>query len=224
MTASAGRPKRILFIVENLPVPFDRRVWQEATTLKDAGYEISIICPTGKGYEAKYELLEGIHIYRHSLPLEAKKASGYALEYCVHKNHIGFFISGSSSVNFAIDTVPPTVSVLSVENKIYNMSDVPLNFAVSEPASKISYVLDNQDNVTINGNITLTGLSAGLHNVTVYAWDIVGNVGVSETIFFTIAEPPELFPTTIVIAPVALLSVIGSGLVFYFKKRKGRST
>lgn len=75
------RARRVLFIVENLPSPFDRRVWQEATTLSDAGYEVSIICPTGKGYEKKFEIVEGIHIYRHNLPLEAEGAIGYALEY-----------------------------------------------------------------------------------------------------------------------------------------------
>lgn len=69
--AFAGKPKRVLIIVENLPSPFDRRVWQEATTLCEAGYEVSIICPTGKGYEKKYEVIDGIHIYRHNLPLEA---------------------------------------------------------------------------------------------------------------------------------------------------------
>lgn len=79
--ASAGKPRRVLVIVENLPSPFDRRVWQESTTLRDAGYEVSIICPTGKGYEKKFEIIDGIHIYRHNLPLEAEGATGYALEY-----------------------------------------------------------------------------------------------------------------------------------------------
>ena len=78
---SAG--KRILFIVENLPSPFDRRVWQEATTLHQNGYQVTIICPVGKGYEEKYECLEGVHIYRHPLPPEAEGALGYALEYSV---------------------------------------------------------------------------------------------------------------------------------------------
>ncbi len=79
--ASAG--KRILFIVENLPSPFDRRVWQEAITLHQNGYQVAIICPTGKGYEEKYECLDGIHIYRHPLPPEAEGALGYVLEYSV---------------------------------------------------------------------------------------------------------------------------------------------
>ncbi len=81
MTASAGKPRRVLILVENLPSPFDRRVWQEATTLRANGYEVSIICPTGKGYEKHYEEIEGIHIYRYDLPMEAEGAKGYAIEY-----------------------------------------------------------------------------------------------------------------------------------------------
>ena len=76
-------PRRVLILVENLPCPFDRRVWQEATTLQQAGYVVSIICPTGHGYEERYELLDGIHIHRYPLPLEADGALGYAVEYGV---------------------------------------------------------------------------------------------------------------------------------------------
>lgn len=79
--AGAPRSRRVLILVENLPSPFDRRVWQEATTLHRAGYEVSIICPTGHGYEKRYELLDGIHIHRYRLPVEASGAIGYALEY-----------------------------------------------------------------------------------------------------------------------------------------------
>jgi glycosyltransferase involved in cell wall biosynthesis len=75
----AGR--KILIIVENLPVPFDRRVWQEATTLAAAGAEVSVICPTGKGFSEKHEVLQGVRIYRHNLPLDAKGALGYLAEY-----------------------------------------------------------------------------------------------------------------------------------------------
>ena len=81
MTAFAGSGRNVLIIVENLPSPFDRRVWQEATTLQQAGYGVSIICPTGKGYDACYECLDGIHIYRHPLPTEAEGALGYLVEY-----------------------------------------------------------------------------------------------------------------------------------------------
>jgi glycosyltransferase involved in cell wall biosynthesis len=79
--SDAHKGRRVLIIVENLPSPFDRRVWQEATTLTAAGYQVSIICPTGKGYEKKFEQIEGVAIYRHSLPVEASGALGYLLEY-----------------------------------------------------------------------------------------------------------------------------------------------
>ena len=74
-------------IVENLPVPFDRRVWMEATTLSRHGYDVSVICPTGKGFEATYECIEGIHVYRHPLPAEISSVFGYLREYAVALFH-----------------------------------------------------------------------------------------------------------------------------------------
>lgn len=73
--------KHILIIVENLPVPFDRRVWQEATTLKEHGAFVSVICPQMHKYTEKFEILDGIHIYRHPLNIEASGALGYLAEY-----------------------------------------------------------------------------------------------------------------------------------------------
>lgn len=73
--------RRVLIIVENLPVPFDTRVWQEATTLVANGYTVSVICPKGKGYTAEKEVLEGVSIFRHDLPTEGNGAIGYAKEY-----------------------------------------------------------------------------------------------------------------------------------------------
>ena len=83
ITCPGRTGRRVLFIVENLPVPFDRRVWSEATTLRDAGYTVSIISPKGRGYEAGKEILDGIHVYRHSMPLEAGGAAGFFVEYGV---------------------------------------------------------------------------------------------------------------------------------------------
>jgi glycosyltransferase involved in cell wall biosynthesis len=74
-------PIRVLIIVENLPVPFDRRVWMEATTLQKAGYQISVICPQGNGFDKEYEVIEDIHIYRHPLPPEMSSVTGYLREY-----------------------------------------------------------------------------------------------------------------------------------------------
>ena len=72
--------KHILIIIENLPAPFDRRVWQEACTLRDAGAKVTIICPKMKGYAAGFEVIEEIDIYRHPLK-EGKGAFGYLKEY-----------------------------------------------------------------------------------------------------------------------------------------------
>ena len=72
--------KHILIIVENLPVPFDRRVWQEANSLKEQGAYVSVICPKMKGYNKSFEQINGIDIYRHPLT-ERKGAIGYLLEY-----------------------------------------------------------------------------------------------------------------------------------------------
>ena len=74
---------RVLIIVENLPCPFDRRVWQEARTLAGAGYQVSIICPKAPGYEESFVQIDGIDIHRHRLPTEADGVLGYALEYSV---------------------------------------------------------------------------------------------------------------------------------------------
>ena len=79
MSEFAG--KHILIIIENLPAPFDRRVWQEACTLRENGAEVSIICPKMKGYTKGFERIAGIDIYRHPLPLEGHGALGYLLEY-----------------------------------------------------------------------------------------------------------------------------------------------
>ena len=75
----AGR--KVLIIVENLPVPFDRRVWQESRTLRAAGAQVVVICPTGKGFTKTYEVIDGVHIYRHDLPFDAQSARGFLVEY-----------------------------------------------------------------------------------------------------------------------------------------------
>lgn len=73
--------RRILIIVENAPVPFDPRVWKEAIALRQAGYEVTVLCPREKASKHNYELLEGIHIYRHPGPPERDGVLGYIWEY-----------------------------------------------------------------------------------------------------------------------------------------------
>ena len=81
MTTKTFVKKKVLIIVENLPVPFDGRVWKEACALRDADYHVTVLCPRGKGYMQNYELLEGIHIYRHPMPKEGNTPAGYLWEY-----------------------------------------------------------------------------------------------------------------------------------------------
>jgi glycosyltransferase involved in cell wall biosynthesis len=73
--------KKILIIVENLPVPFDTRVWKEAASLREDGYEVTVLCPRGKGYLQGHEVISGVHIYRHPMPREGDGALGYLYEY-----------------------------------------------------------------------------------------------------------------------------------------------
>jgi hypothetical protein len=136
--------------------------------------------------------------------------------------------ASSDVIVFNVDTTSPVVSVLSPENASYestaNLLDVTLDLTVNELVSEIRYSLDGQENVTIAGNTTLANLQYGEHNVTVYASDYVGNVGASETIFFTIVEPqpePESFPTTMIMVPIGSVAFVGAGLLLYFKKRQG---
>lgn len=73
----------VCIVVENLPVPVDRRVWREACALRDAGYMVSVICPKGKdSYAASYAILDGIHIYRHRM-WEGSSPIGYLVEYAL---------------------------------------------------------------------------------------------------------------------------------------------
>ena len=73
---------RVLIVVQNLPVPFDRRVWLEATTLTQAGYGVSVICPKMKGLVAGFETIDGIDIYRYGLPVDAQGVLGFVAEFC----------------------------------------------------------------------------------------------------------------------------------------------
>jgi glycosyltransferase involved in cell wall biosynthesis len=73
--------RRILMVVENLPVPFDRRVWQEAQALQRAGYDVEVICPKGRGQLESHEIVGGIRINRYNAGREATKAAAYIIEY-----------------------------------------------------------------------------------------------------------------------------------------------
>ena len=112
----------------------------------------------------------------------------------------------------------PEIQVLSPVTDSYNESSISLVFTVDKLVDWMGYSLDGKENITVLGNVSLSNLSNGLHNLKVYANDTYGNMGASETVSFTVYVP-ESFPTTLVIASV--ISIVGVvGLLVYFKKRK----
>ena len=89
MDGQGRRARRVLMAVENLPVPLDRRVWLEATTLREHGYEVSVICPMGRGWDTAREDLEGVSIHRFPEPPEAHSgALAYGREYAHALRHM----------------------------------------------------------------------------------------------------------------------------------------
>jgi glycosyltransferase involved in cell wall biosynthesis len=73
---------KALILVENLSVPFDRRVWQESTTLRDAGWEVHVICPQGTKRDTEAEaVIDGVHIHRYPLKAATGGPAGYLQEY-----------------------------------------------------------------------------------------------------------------------------------------------
>ena len=75
---------RVLILVENLSVPFDRRVWQESTALRDAGYDVAVVCPMGTTTDtAPDEVVDGIRILRYQLRAAEGGPAGYLREYGV---------------------------------------------------------------------------------------------------------------------------------------------
>jgi len=113
----------------------------------------------------------------------------------------------------------PAISIVSPENKTYTVDHVDLTFTVSEPTSWIGYSLDGRTNVTIDGNTTLSGLSTGSHWLVVYVNDTDGKTGTSKTIHFTVAQQPEPFPITWIVA-AAVIAIGAATFVVYFKKIK----
>lgn len=124
------------------------------------------------------------------------------------------------------DGLPPKIQVISPQQATYTNTNITLDFTVNESVFSISYVLDNDTAIEISGNITLTGLTYGAHNLTIYATDNARNIGASPTIYFTIAEPmtqqETLLSTQLIVGASAALvgAVVCVGVVLYLRKRR----
>ena len=72
--------RRVLYVLQGLPVPFDRRAWLHATTLARNGYAVSFICPKGRGFDLSREEREGVDIYRYWRPVEGEGKLAFIAE------------------------------------------------------------------------------------------------------------------------------------------------
>jgi hypothetical protein len=109
----------------------------------------------------------------------------------IYANDSSGNLCSSNTLYFTIDTVPPSISILSPQNKTYTETDILLSLTVNETTSEIKYSLDGKENITIIGNTTLTGLSNGSHLLIVQATDAAGNTGTSR-ISFSIAKTTNI--------------------------------
>ena len=163
----------------------------------------------------------------HSLTIYAKGSGSYEVDHefidaiTILYYVEGFEMTGHSTVSFTKDAVSPRISYLSPPNGTYVTSDIELDFTVSEVASEILYCLDGKANQTVTGSITLTSLENGVHNLTLYAYDLAGNAADPKTLFFSVdvPEPFPVVPVTTAFATIAIV-LLSVGLLLYFKKRK----
>ena len=133
--------------------------------------------------------------------------------------HAPFYTTIMVSGTINVYHLSPEIVITSIENEsIYHTSNVKLNYTIGESIINTFYSLDGKENVTIAENTTLSGLSNGKHNVTIYGSDFAGNAGASETIYFNVAEPFPAVP--VAVASVIVVAVVCAGLLVYFKKRK----
>ena len=126
-----------------------------------------------------------------------------------------WLFEGNSSIEFNVDATSPAITQLSITNKTYNNQNILLSFNLSENVSWIAYSLDNQGNITLQGNTMLSGLAFGSHSIVVYANDTVGNMGKTDTVFFDV-KPNDTYTLTFVL--IGAIALAGIGLGIYFKK------
>jgi hypothetical protein len=116
------------------------------------------------------------------------------------------------------DGTAPEIVLKSPKNVTYYSSSITLEFSTNGSVSWMGYKLDNDTVVEVTGDTTVSGLSLGSHTLTIYATDIAGNTGASETVFFSVAESFPVVPLTSAVIVIAVVLCAGL-LLFYFKKR-----
>ena len=137
-------------------------------------------------------------------------------------------ISNAVATEYLMETRSPDIEVLSPTNQTYNQTSVPIVFLIDKPVNLISYILDGQQNVIVNGNFTIANMTNGFHNVTVYANDTFGNIGASQPLNFSVAVFPmakqeSFLAVTVGVVFGAITVLVVVGLLTYFRKRKSQA-
>jgi len=108
--------RHILILVENLSVPFDRRVWQESLALVGAGYQVTVICPTGAKQDRELEaVIEGVRILRYPLRAATGGPLGYLREYTLalwHTLRLAIKVRRSGRIDIVHACNPPDLLFL----------------------------------------------------------------------------------------------------------------
>ena len=149
----------------------------------------------------------------HTLIVRAQEGGVYIINKGDVTYSYGFKNNASATLHFVVD-LPPTIKV-SIENKTYYSADLPLDVITDGNLTELSYSLDNQSNISLSGNTTLTGLKPGIHTLTLYASDQIGNSTLN-TVSFVIADP---FPTTLIIVALVAVCLILSLMVVMIRNR-----
>jgi hypothetical protein len=200
-------------------------VYYEADWLQNRTYlyfsyglsdEIRSDNPPERQYFAYSDVLTGVPEGNHTLVMYAFGGGWYPPQ---DMKQSGFFIEGNLTVFFTVDNTSPEISSISIKHETYYSTNLPLQFVVNEPLSKITYSLDGQPNIVTAGNATLTNLTYGSHSIAVFATDKAGNVGAVQNVYFTIKEF-EPFPITLVAVSIVTVIVVVVGLIVYFRKHK----
>jgi hypothetical protein len=131
---------------------------------------------------------------------------------------MGYAISSNSTVEFMIGDAPSILSI-SLDNKTYDSSSVPLNVITDQPIKQATYSLDNQASVIFDGNTTLKNLANGFHNITVSCIAVNGTEGFPKTINFAVdADTPSL--NFIFLAIVVIIVSISTALLIYRRRQR----
>ena len=130
---------------------------------------------------------------------------------------------GTPDPTYVLEHTPPQISLESPLNQTYTDSNVSLIFSVNKNITSASYSLDGQQNVTITGNSTIANLTNGPHNVTIYATDTYGNIGI-QTVNFSVAKTEMKISANtsslvIMAVPTAVIFIC-VGLLLYIRHRK----